>query len=130
MLGEKVMHYTYILRSLSHPEQRYIGSTSDLHARIAKHNAQPYRQQHFAPLFRQKSLKRAGRKSLEHYFLLSTIYKKRYSKDLVYQIDGAKVGFPPLLLRLLICQVLLQALCKNQKSSIWVHPFYIMPDIQ
>ena len=33
------MFYTYILRSLSHPEQRYIGSTSDLKARIAKHNA-------------------------------------------------------------------------------------------
>ena len=33
------MFYTYILRSLSHPEQRYIGSTSDLKTRIAKHNA-------------------------------------------------------------------------------------------
>ena len=33
------MFYSYILRSLSHPEQRYIGSTSDLKARIAKHNA-------------------------------------------------------------------------------------------
>ena len=98
------MHYTYILRSLLHPEQRYIGSTSDLKARIAKHNAEPYRQQHFAPLFRQKSLKRSGGKSLEHCCLLSTIYKKCYSKDLVYQIDGAKVGFSPLLLRVFICQ--------------------------
>ena len=33
------MFYTYILRSLLHPEQRYIGSTSDLKARLAKHNA-------------------------------------------------------------------------------------------
>ena len=33
------MHYAYILRSLSHPDQRYIGSTSDLRARLAKHNA-------------------------------------------------------------------------------------------
>ena len=33
------MFYTYILRSLSHPEQRYIGSTSDLKVRLAKHNA-------------------------------------------------------------------------------------------
>ena len=33
------MYYTYILRSLSDPDQRYIGSTSDLKARIAKHNA-------------------------------------------------------------------------------------------
>ena len=32
------------------------------------------------------------------------IYKKCYSQDLVYQIDGAKVGFPPLLLRIFICQ--------------------------
>ena len=83
------MFYTYILRSLSHPEQRYIGSTSDLHARIAKHNAEPYRQQHFAPLFRQKSLKRAGRKSLEHYFLLSTIYKNRDSKNLAFRRKSA-----------------------------------------
>ena len=33
------MFYTYILRSLSQPEQRYIGSTADLKARLAKHNA-------------------------------------------------------------------------------------------
>ena len=32
------MFYTYILRSLSKPEQRYIGSTSDLRSRLAKHN--------------------------------------------------------------------------------------------
>ena len=32
-------YYTYILRSLSHLEQRYIGSTSDLRSRLAKHNA-------------------------------------------------------------------------------------------
>ena len=29
------MFYTYILRSLSQPEQRYIGSTADLKARLA-----------------------------------------------------------------------------------------------
>ena len=39
MHKDKPMFYTYILRSLSHPEQRYIGSTSDLKARLAKHNA-------------------------------------------------------------------------------------------
>ena len=33
------MFYTYILRSISHPDQRYIGSTDDLKARLAKHNA-------------------------------------------------------------------------------------------
>jgi len=35
---EKNMFYTYILRSLSHTEQRYIGSTSDLRKRLIKHN--------------------------------------------------------------------------------------------
>ena len=33
------MFYTYILRSLSQPEQRYIGSTSDLKSRLIKHNS-------------------------------------------------------------------------------------------
>ena len=33
------MFYTYILRSISHPDQRYIGSTTDLKSRLAKHNA-------------------------------------------------------------------------------------------
>jgi len=32
------MFYTYILRSISQPEQRYIGSTADLKSRLAKHN--------------------------------------------------------------------------------------------
>lgn len=32
------MFYTYILRSLSQPDQRYIGSTSDLKVRLIKHN--------------------------------------------------------------------------------------------
>ena len=29
------MFYTYILRSIEHPEQRYIGSTADLQASLA-----------------------------------------------------------------------------------------------
>ena len=33
------MFYTYILRSISHPNQRYIGSTGDLRKRLAVHNA-------------------------------------------------------------------------------------------
>ena len=33
------MFYTYILRSISHPDRRYIGSTSDLRKRLAVHNA-------------------------------------------------------------------------------------------
>ncbi|MBR2509557.1 MAG: GIY-YIG nuclease family protein [Lentisphaeria bacterium] len=33
------MFYTYILRSISQPEQRYTGVTEDLTARLAKHNA-------------------------------------------------------------------------------------------
>ncbi len=32
------MFYTYIIRSINHPSQRYIGSTSDLRKRLAKHN--------------------------------------------------------------------------------------------
>ena len=32
------MFYTYILRSLLCPNQRYIGFTSDLKARMVKHN--------------------------------------------------------------------------------------------
>jgi predicted GIY-YIG superfamily endonuclease len=32
------MFYTYILRSLSHPDQYYTGFTSDLAARLEKHN--------------------------------------------------------------------------------------------
>ena len=38
-IEEKRMFYTYILRSISHPDQRYIGSTADLKSRLAKHNA-------------------------------------------------------------------------------------------
>ena len=34
-----IMFYAYILRSTSHPDQRYIGSTSDLRKRLAVHNA-------------------------------------------------------------------------------------------
>ncbi len=33
------MHYVYILRSLSHPEQIYIGATADLRTRLTDHNA-------------------------------------------------------------------------------------------
>lgn len=32
------MFYAYILRSISNPNQRYIVSTQDLRARLAKHN--------------------------------------------------------------------------------------------
>ena len=31
--------YVYLLRSTSHPDQRYVGLTSDLRARLAEHNA-------------------------------------------------------------------------------------------
>ena len=34
------MFYTYILRSINHPNQRYIGSTADLKSRLAKHYAE------------------------------------------------------------------------------------------
>mgnify|MGYP001367789346 CR=1 FL=1 len=32
------MFYTYILRSLFNPNQRYIGSTADLKLRLVRHN--------------------------------------------------------------------------------------------
>ena len=37
--GSTDMFYTYIIRSISHPKQRYIGSTAGLQARLAKRNA-------------------------------------------------------------------------------------------
>ncbi len=33
------MYYTYLIRSLSHPNQTYVGFTHDLKIRIAAHNA-------------------------------------------------------------------------------------------
>ena len=33
------MFYTYILRSLSNPAQRYIGHTADLRSRLDEHNS-------------------------------------------------------------------------------------------
>ena len=33
------MHYVYLLRSISHPNQTYIGWTPDLRARLHHHNA-------------------------------------------------------------------------------------------
>lgn len=32
------MHYVYLLRSVDHPEQTYIGLTADLKKRLRKHN--------------------------------------------------------------------------------------------
>ena len=32
------MHYVYLLQSVTHPDQRYVGTTSDLKRRIAQHN--------------------------------------------------------------------------------------------
>lgn len=33
------MHYTYILKSVSHPDQSYIGYTSNLKQRLTNHNS-------------------------------------------------------------------------------------------
>ena len=33
------MHYVYLLRSESNPDQTYVGYTTDLRARLAVHNA-------------------------------------------------------------------------------------------
>ena len=32
------MKYVYLIQSISHPDQRYVGSTSNLNKRIAAHN--------------------------------------------------------------------------------------------
>ncbi len=32
------MHYVYLLKSQSHADQRYVGLTSDIKARLQKHN--------------------------------------------------------------------------------------------
>ena len=33
------MFYVYLLRSLSHPTQRYVGFSTDLKRRVARHNS-------------------------------------------------------------------------------------------
>ena len=33
------MKYVYLLQSLSHPDQRYVGMTADIAQRLAAHNA-------------------------------------------------------------------------------------------
>ncbi len=33
------MKYVYLLQSLSHPDQRYVGLTADIEKRLASHNA-------------------------------------------------------------------------------------------
>ena len=37
------MWYVYIIRSISHPEERYIGTTDDLDDRLARHNRGGYK---------------------------------------------------------------------------------------
>ena len=37
--SKQLMFYTYILRSLSQPAQRYIGHTADLRTRLEEHNS-------------------------------------------------------------------------------------------
>jgi predicted GIY-YIG superfamily endonuclease len=34
----ETFHYVYLLNSVAHPNRYYVGSTSDLKARLAKHN--------------------------------------------------------------------------------------------
>ncbi|MGC4048278.1 MAG: GIY-YIG nuclease family protein [Paludibaculum sp.] len=42
------MHYVYLLQSQTHPTERYTGLTSDLKARLQKHNegGSPHTSQH------------------------------------------------------------------------------------
>ncbi len=37
-LHDPAMHYVYLLRSIDHPDQTYIGLTADLKKRLQKHN--------------------------------------------------------------------------------------------
>jgi predicted GIY-YIG superfamily endonuclease len=36
---QAIMFYTYVLESLAHPKQHYVGHTEDLRDRLAEHNA-------------------------------------------------------------------------------------------
>jgi len=38
-MAGRYMCYTYVIQSLNHPDQRYIGHTADLRQRVADHNA-------------------------------------------------------------------------------------------
>jgi putative endonuclease len=38
-LSSAAMRYVYLIRSLSSPDQRYVGVTSNLEARLQEHNA-------------------------------------------------------------------------------------------
>jgi len=33
------MHYVYLIRSVSHPQETYVGMTSNLRDRLKKHNS-------------------------------------------------------------------------------------------
>jgi putative endonuclease len=39
MPREDIMKYVYLLQSISHPDQRYVGLTSNIDTRLAAHNA-------------------------------------------------------------------------------------------
>jgi putative endonuclease len=44
------MYYVYLIRSLSHPDQRYVGFTRDLKERMSRHNRGASKHTaHFAP---------------------------------------------------------------------------------
>ena len=36
---EVVLHFVYLIESISYPDQRYVGSTSNLRARLTAHNS-------------------------------------------------------------------------------------------
>jgi putative endonuclease len=38
-IGYSAMTYVYLLRSITNPEQRYVGKTDDLRRRLAEHNS-------------------------------------------------------------------------------------------
>lgn len=66
--------YVYLLRSISHPGQRYIGLTDDLKRRVAEHNAgkSPHTSKHMpwelvvAVHFRDRAKAEAFERYLKH----------------------------------------------------------------
>ncbi len=84
------MHYVYILRSVTHPDQTYIGSTHDLKKRLAEHNAgksvhtnkfKPWEltayialpEKHLAETFERYLKSGSGRAFLKRHFLIQSV---------------------------------------------------------
>jgi putative endonuclease len=68
---ENPLYYVYLLRSVSHPDQRYVGFTADLKQRFKSHNqgasvhTAKYRPWHLVSYFAFKDERKAW--AFEHY---------------------------------------------------------------